>query len=264
MQAAVGDQEDLAARNLAVDDAADVDARFADQIAAELDRRAAPAAARARALRDELPRGCAPIGARSSGCSPGKVRDAETAADVEHPHRRGRVAATVAARARRSCAALRRSPRRCRFCEPAEDVKAFERRARRADLRAAASGTRSASMPNCFGPPPIFMPEDLSSKSGLTRTATRAGATRRSRQSREHAHLARRFDVDAGRRPRPPARARRRVLPGPAKLISRGSTPASSATRSSPPEATSRPSTSARHDARRAPASDWPSSRSAA
>ena len=37
MQAAVGDEEHLAARNLAVDDAADVDAGLADQVAAELD-----------------------------------------------------------------------------------------------------------------------------------------------------------------------------------------------------------------------------------
>ena len=40
-------------------------------------------------------------------------------------------------------------------------------------MRPSISGTRSASTPNCFGPPPIFMPELFNSKSGLTRTATR-------------------------------------------------------------------------------------------
>ena len=54
----------------------------------------------------------------------------------------------------------------------AEDVKADELERQRAQARAARAGTRSASMPNCFGPPPIFMPEVFSSKSGLTRIAT--------------------------------------------------------------------------------------------
>jgi hypothetical protein len=43
-------------------------------------------------------------------------------------------------------------------------------------MRRSTSGTCSTSTPNCLGPPPIFMPEPLSSKSGLTRTATRAGS----------------------------------------------------------------------------------------
>ena len=38
MQAAIGDQEDLAARFLAVDHATDIDAGLADDVAAELDR----------------------------------------------------------------------------------------------------------------------------------------------------------------------------------------------------------------------------------
>ena len=71
VQAAVGDQEHLAARDLAVDDAADVDAGLADQIAAELDHEL-----RLRQLRMRARPACrarfAPIGARSSGCSPGK------------------------------------------------------------------------------------------------------------------------------------------------------------------------------------------------
>ena len=54
-------------------------------------------------------------------------------------------------------------------------MEAFEGQARRAPIAASSAGTCSASMPNCFGPPPIFMPEPFSSKSGLTRTATRAG-----------------------------------------------------------------------------------------
>ena len=51
-------------------------------------------------------------------------------------------------------------------------------------------------MPNCFGPPPIFMPEPFSSKSGLTRTATRAGRPSSAAMRVEQADLAHRLDVD--------------------------------------------------------------------
>jgi hypothetical protein len=120
-------------------------------------------------------------------------------------------------------------------------VQALELQAERADLRSS-SGTCSASTPNCFGPPPIFMPEDLSSKSGLTRTATRAA-----REDRAAMSAARRASRNDSRLIRMPAltacASSRSVLPGPAKLISCAGMPLSSATRSSPPEATSRPST---------------------
>ena len=72
VQAAVGDQEHLAARDLAIEHPADVHAGFADEVAAELDDELAPAAARAAATAAQLRADRAPIGARSSGCSPGK------------------------------------------------------------------------------------------------------------------------------------------------------------------------------------------------
>ena len=51
-------------------------------------------------------------------------------------------------------------------------------------------------MPNCFGPPPIFMPDDFNSKSGFTRTATLAARPERSRYALQQTDLARRFKVD--------------------------------------------------------------------
>ncbi len=87
------------------------------------------------------------------------------------------------------------------------------------------------------------MPERFSSKSGLTRTATRA---RHAERSRDVAPAASTSRVDSTLTSTPAATAcasSASLLPGPAKLISRGVMPASSATVSSPAEATSRPST---------------------
>ena len=146
----------------------------------------------------------------------------------------------------------------------AEEVEALEGQAARPISRSSC-GTASASTPNCFGPPPIFMPEDFSSKSGLTRTATRAGSAHASRDKlAKQADLARRLDVDqdaGGDRLRKFGLALARAREADLRA---GPCPASSATCSSPPDATSMPSTRPRHVARRAPASDWPSSRSAA
>jgi hypothetical protein len=87
------------------------------------------------------------------------------------------------------------------------------------------------------------MPEPLSSKSGLTRRATRAGspsaceAAASTGSSRRDSTLTSTPAATAWRSS--PSR-----LPGPAKLTSAGSAPASSATFSSPADATSMPSTS--------------------
>ena len=80
----------------------------------------------------------------------------------------------AAAPARRTFAAPRRSTRRAGSASRRRG-ESLRRPARPRRSRASSSGTCSASTPNCLGPPPIFMPEPLSSKSGLTRTATRAG-----------------------------------------------------------------------------------------
>ena len=109
-------------------------------------------------------------------------------------------------------------------------------------MAASSSGICSTSTPNCLGPPPIFMPEPLSSKSGLTRTATRAGRP----SSPEIAASSCTSRIDSTLTSTREATAWRNSasrLPGPAKLISCGSAPASSATFSSPAEATSMPST---------------------
>jgi len=97
-------------------------------------------------------------------------------------------------------------------------------------------------MPNGFGPPPIFMPEDFNSKSGLTRTA-KVGRVPSSipqraivSSSRSDSTLTMTFAATA-------CMSSSSVFPGPAKLIRSAATPASSAMRSSPADATSSPST---------------------
>ena len=107
----------------------------------------------------------------------------------------------------------------------------------------ARSGTRSASTPKGLAPPPIFMPEPLSSKLGLTRMAMRGA-------------LPRRWPMASARRPSPSlsqlsvtpapiaASSSSSRLPGPAKLIRAGSIPTATHSASSPEEAMSNPSTS--------------------
>ncbi len=104
-------------------------------------------------------------------------------------------------------------------------------------------GTISASIPNGFGPPAIFMPEVLSSKSGLTRIATRArwpccSACSSNRwTSLGDSALTVTLAATA-------AASSSSDLPGPAKLIVSGAVPVLSATTSSRRDATSSPSTS--------------------
>ena len=78
-------------------------------------------------------------------------------------------ASSIASATAFCCASTIASARR--FCEP---LKMWNPTNVSGSLPICSStaGTRSASMPNCFGPPLIFMPEVLSSKSGFTRTAT--------------------------------------------------------------------------------------------
>ncbi len=134
----------------------------------------------------------------------------------------------------------------CRFCEPLKTWKPTGATPSAA-IRCGSAGTCAASMPNGFGPPPIFMPDDFSSNAGLIRIASR-GAT----PSEAAAASARSYcDADSRLIVIPAATACRisaGVLPGPAKLIPVGATPASSATRISAADATSMPSASrARH-----------------
>ena len=105
------------------------------------------------------------------------------------------------------------------------------------------AGTTSTSTPNCLGPPPIFMPEPFSSKSGFTRTATR-GAMPSCAPMSFNRWTSRIDSTLSSTRDATARRSSASRLPGPAKLTSRGSAPASSATFSSPADATSMPSTS--------------------
>jgi hypothetical protein len=97
----------VASRDLAVDDAANVDARGTDEISASSITSLACGRA-GLASGDELPEIRADR-CESSGSSPGKYGDAEAAADVEHLHGRRRRAREPSARARASSPALRRS-----------------------------------------------------------------------------------------------------------------------------------------------------------
>ena len=125
----------------------------------------------------------------------GEVGNAEAAAEVERPAPAPARARPGAAPARTTLAAPRRSTRHAGSASrrKGESPRTPGRRRR---SRASSSGTCSTSTPNCFGPPPIFMPEPLSSKSGLTRTATRAGTPSSARSAAESRHLAHRLDVD--------------------------------------------------------------------
>ena len=103
------------------------------------------------------------------------------------------------------------------------------------------AGTHSASTPKGLGPLPIFMPADLSSKSGLMRIATRgrmgfpsASAAIRSISALDSMLMITPLSTAACRSASD--------FPGPAKLMLAGLAPASRATLSSPAEATSNPS----------------------
>src|SRR5882724_10029084 len=89
VQAPVGYQEYLPPRDLAVDDAADINARFADQVAAQFDHDLGLGQASRHSVHQP-----GEIGAYRSdieGALARKVRNAEAAADIEQAHGRGRV-----------------------------------------------------------------------------------------------------------------------------------------------------------------------------
>ena len=93
-------------------------------------------------------------------------------------------------------------------------------------------------MPNCWGPPPIRIPEPLTAKSGLTRTAIRGVMPRLSPAST----VLRSSVGDSTSRITSAATAWRisaGALPGPAKLTRAAGSPESSAVLSSRADATS-------------------------
>jgi hypothetical protein len=128
-----------------------------------------------------------------------------------------------------------------RFCEPANTWNPSQSTSAAASS-ASSAGTRSASTPNCCGPPPIFIPEPLSSKSGFTRIATRGRVPSRSPMA-----MTRRASVsDSSSMSASAATAwlsSAGVLPGPAKLTWSAGIGVSSAMRSSPADAVSSAST---------------------
>ena len=143
VQAAVGDQEHLAARDLAVDDAADVDAGFADQVAAELDDERAPAAARVRARSTSAAQVGADRRQIERAARPGKYGMPKPPPRFSTRTGAGACCGQPQRELDRTFAAPRRSTRRCRFCEPANRWKPSNARPARRS-RASSAGT-------CFG-----------------------------------------------------------------------------------------------------------------
>ena len=171
VQATVDDEEGLTARLLAVDARASRRTRT---------RRRCSGRARSRRAR---PAGWAGSGRR--GAAGGSRRSPRgRAADRgrstgSRSRRRGSGSGPAPARSRparsASSTVLRWASQRIsalRFCEPAKMWKPRNSTSSSAS-RASSAGTSSASTPNCCGPPPIRIPEPLTWKSGLTRTATR-------------------------------------------------------------------------------------------
>ncbi len=126
-------------------------------------------------------------------------------------------------------------------CDPAKMWKPCQS-APAATSRRTSPGTRTASIPNGDARPPIRIPDPRSSKSGFTRTAIRGGTPIRSPIA--SARSASPSDSTCSVAPAAiaPASSSSR-LPGPAKLIAAAGL-TRSAMASSPPDATSRPSTS--------------------
>jgi hypothetical protein len=168
MQPAIGDQKNLTARNLAVEHTRDtytpasptkIASQFDDEFGFREIRRASGTS----------PARLLPMGPKSSRVG--------LRGNREYRNRRP-YSATDRTRCIRSQSAgevegiaVRFHDRfRLEVLRAGENVKSMEIEGS-SRMRLSMAGTRSASTPNCLGPPPIFMPEDLSSKSGLTRTA---------------------------------------------------------------------------------------------
>ena len=145
---------------------------------------------------EQARRGSAPIAARSSGCVLVEVRDAEAAAEVEVADR---ASAHVSASSQRELdrLALRLAEDLgVQVLRAGEDVEAEEVEVGRARAPPSSAGTCSASTPNCCGPPPIRIPEPLTWKSGLTRTATRGRTPSRSPIATTRSRLGLRLQLD--------------------------------------------------------------------
>ncbi len=196
------------------------------------------------------PRDCAPIGASVERLLAREVGDAEAAADVER-------CARAPARARASSMReLERLVLRlddgfgAQVLRAAEDVEADEvERQRRRGARASPARARRRRR-TASAPPPIFMPERLELEVRDSRARRRARAWLRPRaSSRETLAVSRsdsRLTRDAGRE-RGCSSSSSRLARAREADVARGDAPVASATRSSPAEATSRPSTSRRH-----------------
>ncbi len=136
MQAAVGHEEHLPARHLAVDHAADIDRPPRRRGSARARRRAPRPAGRACASAASARR-CSPIGCEIERLLAGEVRDAEPAADVDRPHRPGCVLRELRRQLERL--ALRLADRLgLQVLRPGEDVEPLEARDRAGRSRRAA------------------------------------------------------------------------------------------------------------------------------
>ena len=192
MQAAVGDEEYVAARNLAVDDRANVDARLADEIAPELDheprlRQLAPGA------RDEL-REIGADGSEVERLLAREVGDAEAAAEVQHLHRRRR----VLREAQRELVGLplRVADRlRLEVLRSGVEVEAFERKPALAD-RAQQVGNRFRVDAELLRPAAHLHARGLELEVGIDAHRDSRGQAQAARHVGERGHFACRLDVD--------------------------------------------------------------------
>ena len=216
VHAAVDDEVGLRRATPSVDHPGHVDARLADEVAAELDddpwRPAAPARAGSSTQLGEV----VADGVEVERLVLLEVGDAEAAAEVDvRAPAAGTCSASSSTRSTVRCAGPRRGSSALQVLRAGEDVEADDVDAVRRPARRAGRAPASASTPNCWGPPPIRMPEPLTAKSGLTRTATRGrSAELLAGCARAAAASVARLDLDESR---PAATARRSsasVLPG--------------------------------------------------
>ena len=214
VQAAVGDEEDLAARDLAVDDAADVDAGFADQVAAEFDDELRAGQSRRRALR-RCSRRLSPIGARSSGCSPGKYGMPKPPPMLSTRTGAGAHAASRTASSTVFCCASQIASG-AQVLRAAEDVEALEREARVGRSRASSCGHALGVDAELLRPAAHLHARRLQLEVGIdAHRDARGQAQLAATAAASSSHLAHRLDVDQDARARPPAQVRLRSFPGP-------------------------------------------------
>ena len=169
MQPPVDDEKGPPSRLLTIDYSRDVDAAFADDVAAKLEDNPRIGKPRTDPLSHEI-RQIVPDRRKIDRLVLLEIGNAEAAPDIEVLHGPGR---QVGKRQQQvDGLALRLDEDLgAQVLRSGENVVSRGPRGLRLRALIASEGTSSASMPNCCGPPPIRMPDPLTWKSGLTRIA---------------------------------------------------------------------------------------------